>query len=235
MRTSVSIATLSIAVLAFAHVPVGRAAVQGTVRIDQLSPTTLGSWTLLAADGTTRSSSDEGVNPASYSYSVSEVGQMVFSVVPPTGMSSKISVYRNDELTATLNAQQYEYTLFPNDNYKFLVQYAYTKLGLLGVTSEPSGLSFRVRGPKNFSGKTPASFTNLPAGSYAIYVGNVPGCLKPPPQTAVVTEGGRTAKVIKLTCNVGSETEAVRTKHQSRRSLQNTVEAREAKPRGERK
>lgn len=235
MRRTFLTLFVSVVLLSLVHTPVAMAAVRGTIQIEQLSPTTLGVWTLLAADGTTRTSTDEGVDPDSYSYSVSEVGQMVFSVVPPSGMSSKISIYRNGELQQTLNAQQHEFTLFPNDQYKFLVQYAYTKLGLLGITSEPSGLGFRARGPKNFSGKTPASFTNLPAGRYAIYVSSAPGCLKPPPQTAVVTEGNRTTKVITLTCNVEEQSTAVRTPGPTRRSLQKAVEAREQRPRGERK
>ncbi|HRH94249.1 MAG TPA: hypothetical protein PKV72_07005, partial [Candidatus Peribacteria bacterium] len=194
-----------------------------------------GSWTLLAADGTTRSSTDEKVDPKSYSYSVSEVGQMVLSVVPQDGMSSKISVYRNGELVKTLNAQQYEFQLFPNDKYRFLIQYAYTKLGTLGVTSDPSGLLFRVLGPKRLTGKTPKTFENLPAGRYTIYMGKSGTCVAPAPQSVVVTAEGRVTKLLTLSCDVKQEAEVDRTEHLSRRALQQAVEEREARERGARK
>jgi hypothetical protein len=211
------------------------AAIQATIRIDQVSPEKPGVWTMQTSSGTTRTSNDQGVNPESFSYTIDEMGQMILSVDPPEGMSTKISVYRGDVLLRTLNAQQYEFTIFPNDNYRFLIQYSLTKLGQLGITSEPSGLLFRITGPKRLSGKTPKTFMNLPAGRYAIYVGKVEGCYQPAPQTALVTAGGRVTKLITLNCDVAKEEAIPERNAPSRRSLQRAVEARESRPRGERK
>lgn len=237
MRNNFVLLSAVLAVGTLACLPVTtHAAIQGVVTIDQLTPDKPGTWTLLAADGTTRSSADANVDPKSYSYTVSEVGQMVLSVTVPEGMSSKISIYRNGELTKTINTQQIEFELFPNDKYRFLIQYAYTKLGSLGITSDPSGLVFRVTGPKRLTGKTPKTFTNLPAGRYTIYFDRVGSkCVKPAPQTVALTPETRTTRLITIPCNVeAAEEEAVRT-GPNRRALREQVEARESKPRGERK
>ncbi len=216
-------------------VPSAHAAIQATIRIDQVTPTKPGVWTMQTASGTTRTSKDAGVDEKSYSYTISEMGQMILSIAPPEGMSTKISVYRGDALLRTLDAQQYEFTIYPNDNYRFLIQYSYTKLGQLGVTSDPSGLLFRIIGPKRLSGKTPKTFTNLPAGRYSIYIGKTDNCYQPAPQSAQITAGGRVTKLITLNCDVEKEAEVPERNAPSRRSLQRAVEAREAKERGNRK
>lgn len=210
---------------------------QGTVRIEQVSPDKVkhGTWTLLTASGTVRSSEDEGVTPNDYSYALSEFGQMVFSVKPPAGMSTKISIYRGGTLQKSVDAQQYEFALYPNDNYRLLVQYAFTKLGELGLNSDPTGLVFRIKGPRNMSGKTPRTFTNLPAGRYTIYFTRVGDkCVSPAPHTVAVTPEKRITKLITIPCNIQVEEELVRNAP-TRRALREAVEAREARPRGERK
>ena len=183
--------------------PTAHAALQGNVKIEQVSPSELGVWHLYTESGTTRTSKDAGVDPRSFSFGISEVGQMTLKITPPAGMSVRLSMERGGELKWTKESQQESFTLYPNDNYRFVIQYSMTKLGLLGITSEPSRIAFRIRGPirRKLSGKTPKTILNLPAGSYTIYMASTPTCLKPAPHTAIVESGGRATAHLRLICN----------------------------------
>ena len=209
---------------------------QASVKIEQISSADVGSWTMYSGESDVRTSNDPGVDKLSYSFGLTNFGPITFSVTPPPGMSTKISVFRGGELTKTVDAQQISFTIFPNDSYRFLVQYSLTKLGTLGITSEPSGLRFKLRGPtkKLLSGTSPFTFTNIPAGSYTVIFGATRKCAAPPPHTVMVEASGRNTAHITLPCDVKTEV-PVSTARPSKRSLRQAAEDREQKPFGERK
>ncbi len=196
------------------------AAIQGTVTMEQISSKAVGVWTLLSADGTTRKSTDTGVNQKHYSFTVSEVGPTVLSVVPPPGAVSTILVYRNGDLTVTETTQQYAFTIYPNDTYRFLVQYAFSKLGALGITSAPTSVSFRMKGPdgKQYVGTTPLTLTNLPVGRYTLQPAIVDGCYKSRPQNVLVKSEQRVVLNFTVTCDSNVE-EVVDTSRPNRRHI----------------
>lgn len=212
------------------------AVAQASVKIEQLTASRYGTWTILSADGSTVTSEDPGIDKKSYSLGITEFGPMTLSVVPPPGMSAKILVYRGGDVIKTVTSQQYSFSLYTNDNYRFVVQYALTKLGSLGITSEPSGVRFRMKGDggRTYTGVTPKTINNIPAGRYSIDFSTVRGCVQPGKHTAVVEIGERNTTHATLPCT--SEQEAtVDTSRISRRSLRDYAERREYNERGNRK
>lgn len=209
---------------------------QASVKVEQLSASSYGKWTLLAADGSAITSDDKGIDKQNYSFGVSQFGPTTFSVTPPPGMSAKITVYRGGDIIEVNTSQQYSFNLYPNDNYRLLVQYALTKLGSLGVTSEPSGVRFRMKGPtgRTLTGITPKTFKNIPVGTYAVYMGKSGECLQPPVHSIKVEEEQRNTLDITLRCDTEEDQNVDRTRP-SRRSIRDYATERETNPRGERK
>ncbi len=231
-------ASILIALIACAFiVPPVAAGAQASITIEQVSASSYGTWTLLAADGTSRSSKDKGVDAiGGFSMGITEFGQNTLSVTPPPGMSVKISVYRGGDLVKEVDTPQYSFSLFTNDNYRFVISYALTRVGALGVTSEPSNLRFRMKssGGRTYSAKTPFTFTNLPAGKYSLYFSATETCLQPAVQTVKVEPEQRNTTKVTLTCNVQEE-EMVERIRPTKRSLRDYAEKRETKTRGMRK
>ncbi len=178
------------------------AGIQGSLLIEQISPSELGAWILTSESGAKWSSADPKVSPKKFSLSIAEVGLLTFKVTPPPGASAKILVYRGGDLTKTITSNQYSFTLYPNDKYRFFVQYAFDRLGSIGVTSKPSNAKFRMTGPsgKLYIGTTPLSFTNLPAGRYTVQAEPVTGCSKPKPQSTVIQPDVRTTLHLTMPC-----------------------------------
>lgn len=212
------------------------AALQGSIQIQQISASSQGTWTLLSADGTAITSDDAGVNKNEFSIGISRFGQTTLSVVTPPGMSAKISVYRGGDLLLTTDTQQYSFNLTSNDTYRFVIQYSLKSLGLLGVTSDPSGVRFRLRGPtgRTFGGTSPQSFDNLPAGRYVLMFGETNGCSRPPRKTATVKAEERTAVHVTLPCTSPTD-DTVDMSRVSKRTLREYAEQRELNARGNRK
>jgi len=214
-------------------------AVQAAIKIDQISSSSYGVWTLISADGSARTSTDPGVDKKGYSMSLTDFGPLTLSVVSPPGMSAKITVYRGDAVVSSKEQQQVSVTLYPNDNYRFLVSYSYTRLGMLGVTSDPSGIRFRAHGPatKTYTAKTPYTFKNLPAGQYTLSFSVPKNCIQPPPRNIVIEPEKRNTISQTFACNVVPQnvTTVTPSTHKSNRQLQQEVEEREKKPIGQRK
>lgn len=211
------------------------AATQASIRVEQLSGGSVGEWTLLSANGDSISSKDAGVDKHTYTVGISEFGQNTLSVVAPAGMSASISVYRGGDLITKVDSPQYSFTLFTNDNYRFVVQYSVSREGSLGITSEPSNVKFRLKGPDRVrAGQTSAGFEKLPAGRYTVYFQATKDCVSPAPKSVVVKPGERNVLHVTLTCEDKTEVK-VDSSRISKRSIRQYVEEREAKPRGEKK
>lgn len=233
-RTS---AFLSLTLSAFAFATPALAAPQAGIKIEQLSPSSYGTWTLLSADGSSRSSLDKGVSPTGgFTIALSEFGQTTLSVTSPPGMSASISVYRGGDLIKEVTSQQYSFPLYANDNFRFVIKYSFSRLGSLGITSEPTTLRFRMKGPtgRTFTAVTPFTFKNLPAGKYSLYFPKTETCLQPAVQTVDVAPEERNTTKVTLTCNVAEEDKIDRSRV-SKRTLREYVKAREVRARGNRK
>lgn len=200
--------------------------------VDQVSPKEYGSWVVYSGDTVLAASSDRGVSLKHYSFSSSVFGPVTLSVKNPPGMTSVISVFRNTDLVQTISTPQVTVSAFPNDNYRFIVQYARTNLGSLGVTSVPSNVAIMIKGPdgKERRARTPHTFTNLPVGRYAIYTPNPPDtCGSAAPMTRSVESEKRLAVIIELPCNqTVNERQSRTSARPTKREIQNSVYLREA-------
>ncbi len=234
-RTSVLV-TLSLTAFAFA-MPIAFAGAQAAIKIEQLSPSIYGTWTLLSANGSSLSSSDKNVGKTGgLTIGLTEFGQTTLSVTSPPGMSATISVYHGGDIVAEVTSNQYSFPLYTNDNFRFIIKYALSRVGSLGVTSEPGNLRFRMKGPtgRNFSAKTPYTFKNLPAGKYSLYFPKTDNCLQPAVQTILVQPEERNTTNVTLPCNIAQDDNVDRSRI-SKRALRDYVNEREQKTRGERK
>lgn len=222
---------------AFLTSSVALASSKASVTIQQISGKSLGSWILNAANGTMRSSTDLGVNLANHALGLTEFGPATLAVSPPNGMSAKISVYRGGELIKIVDLPQYSFTLYPNDNYRFLVQYSLDRLGSFGVTSDPSGVRFRMkgRGTKTYSAVTPFTFKNIPTGQYSLSMSAPAGCIQPAPHSAFVENEKRNTVHITVSCQKNQTGSTVDRIRPTKRSLVEHAEEREFNPRGSRK
>jgi len=233
------VSLVSAALIAATVSPSALAAVQASLRIDQVSPSSYGVWTLIPASGDAITSSDPGVDRVSYSFGLSEFGPLTLTVAPPPGMVVKISTYRGGDLIESKETPQVSVNLFPNDNYRFLIRYSLSRLGSLGVTSDPSAIRFRMRGPtrKVYTAITPYTFANIPEGRYMITFPAPEGCLQPPPHAVIVEPGRRNVTHVTFPCNLDEQnsTESGSSARKSKRELREEVETRESRPRGERK
>ncbi len=227
-------AGLSLSLVAFSSTAFSAA--QTSVTIEQLSPEVYGSWTFLHADGSSVSSTDAGIDVMKHSFTLTDFAPMTLSVTLPAGMAVKITGYRNGDIFVTQTTPQFSFTPLPNENYRFIVQYSFSLLGSLGVTSNPSSIRFRMKGPsgKIYTSTTPHTFTNLPAGKYALYFPATKDCSQPAVHSAVVTQETRSVANITMACQSNSVS-TVDTSRPSKRTLVEAVANRETKPRGERK
>lgn len=202
------------------------------ITIDQIAADKLGTWTLLAADGSTRTSADLTGDPRRFTAGISDFGQVTFSVMPPAGMTARITVFRGGDQIATTDSRQFSFTVYPNDNYRFIVKYWIAATGTLGVISNPQGIVFRIEAEtgRTLRGKTPWSFTQLPVGKYSVYANATETCYSPAPQSVSIENEDRKVVTLSLTCNnaVG-EFDTVERVRPSKRTIVERVAAREAR------
>lgn len=211
-------------------------ALEATIQIDQVSPGEYGTWSLLTPDGEIRANKGDPGKPSSESFTVDQFGQVTLSTTLPAGMTAKILIERNGTPRETVDLPQVTVELSPGDNYRFIIQYASTRLGTLGIISEPSRARFQLRGPtqRRLSGRTPRTFTNIPSGRYTITFRPLRGCVSPAPKTVMVEPEKRIVLNVTIPCNV-TEDDGIDRTRPTKRSIVEAAKARELKPRGERK
>jgi hypothetical protein len=211
------------------------AAVQASITVEQISPQKIGVWTLLHGDGSSIKSTENGINQMKYSLSITDFSPKTFSIEPPFGMTAKILVYRGGDVIKTVFNNQYSFTPYGNDVYRFLVQYSVAPTGSLGITSDPAQVQFRLKGgDKTRTGTSPTTLTNLPSGKYTLDFSAPKGCTKPAPRTVAVKAEERNTVMITLSCEKKEEI-LVDSSRVSKRAIIEAAQARELKKRGERK
>ena len=207
------------------------AASTAAIRIDQVSPVMPGVWTFLKPNGETLKSTGTGVNIRSHSFSITEFGPMTLSVVPPVGTVVQIKVYRSGELIQTVKIPQVSIELFPNQDYRFVIEYTYSRLGSIGITSDPPRLRFRLKntqGGRTYTGTSPKTMINIPAGTYALTFNKTRDCILPAPHTVAVKPGERNTVNVTLMCDNAESTTEVLRDRPTKRSIVNSVSEREA-------
>lgn len=218
------------------HLP-AFSATQARITIDQVSSKGLGSWTLITANGASYSSMDGRVNLASHSLALSDFGPVTLSVASPQGMSVRILMYRGGDLLKTIEMPQHSFTLYPNDQYRFLVQYTLNRTGSLGITSNPSGVRMRVKGEsgRTYTAVTPHTFNGIPAGRYSVSLGTLQGCIQPRTDSIIVLPEQRNTLNFSLNCEKNQQAAVSAATRPTKRALVEYAQSREFKSRGNRK
>lgn len=217
-----------------ADLPAGQAG--AAIQIDQVSPADYGTWTFLFSDGEAKAGRGEVGKPSSESFSVSYTGSVTLATTLPAGMAAKIDVYKSGMLLKTIDLPQVAIELQSGDDYRFVIRYSYSRLGTLGITSEPNHGRFVMKGPtrRRFTGRTPKTYLNIPEGHYVITFRPLPGCVSPAPKTIIVEPNKRNVAKITIPCE-SKENESVQQRTSTKRSIMEAARLRELKPIGERK
>ena len=207
------------------------AELQGTIAIEQVSPSSVGAWTFYGTDGVMTTSKDKGVSAKKHAFSLTQFGPVRLSVKPPPGMSSRVLVFRNGTQSSVEDLQQLTLTLYPGDSYRLVIQYAFTRLGSLGVTTTPTGVKVTLKGPggRKYVATSPYTFTNLPAGKYTVSGAAIADCFASPLYNRNVEPEKRVTLQIDMPCGQPASTAEAgeRDTRQSKRAIRQQAEQRE--------
>ncbi|PIP65228.1 hypothetical protein COU77_04180 [Candidatus Peregrinibacteria bacterium CG10_big_fil_rev_8_21_14_0_10_49_16] len=156
----------------------------------------IGKWTLLTPHDQFIETENKRVL-----YNVPQ-GIFTLFVTPPKGASTSIRVRRNEEVLATVDVPQVTFSAQTGDQIHVSVSYIFTRVGVVGVQSDPAGLQFELRGPDNsrILGVTPESYLRLPEGQYTVHYQTLEGCTSPPLQSLLLEKDGRITFSVTLTC-----------------------------------
>lgn len=232
MSRFVSFFVLPIAFAVLLPLSANAATGTATLKIEQLSPKDIGRWTLFYEGGTLASNAVGVKNPKTH-IAYPPAGNMTIAVVPPSGASASISFYEGDQLIRKTNLQQMNVVTEEGKSYRFLVTYVYNKKGMLGITSEPTGIQFRMAGPdgKTYRGTTPHTFTNIPVGQYTITFNTLRGCTRARPANRNVGMNERVVFHMEFDCTSKRQRIVEQKRNakplSSRRALIDTVKERE--------
>lgn len=171
-----------------------------TLTVEQTGPEdkVAGEWSLMKPDF---KRADMGKKIA-HTFLSAMAGNYTIIATPPSGASSVVELWINGELKKTVDFAQISFILAENDSARVLVTYTYTRTGKISVTTEPQGLSFRIKGPNNltFSGSSPKEFLNVPEGQYTLTFDPITDCVSPKPKSDRLLKGGRITFSITIVC-----------------------------------
>lgn len=170
----------------------------GSVTVEQINTSSLyGTWTLIGAN----EQKHEG-SKATETLSALPSGLYTLFVTPPNGAIASIRVYNGTEMLQMVSRPQVSFQLAANASLRISVNYQFTKLGSVSVTSDPGGISFTMEGPNNIKveGTTPMSFEAQPEGQYKVKFFPPSGCGEPPAKGDILDAGGRISFSITLSC-----------------------------------
>lgn len=169
-----------------------------TITVTQASPNgTVGSWTLLGADG-----SEQKGQGASHTLTNIPAGRYTVFATPPSGATTAVRVYEGATQVAYQPYPQANFPVNGNTEVRVSINYQYTRVGTVSVTSDPLGVDFTVTGPNGIvlEGVTPESFENQPEGQYKVQYHAPSGCGDPPPKGDVLNSNTRISFSMTLSC-----------------------------------
>lgn len=164
----------------------------------EITPDVTGHWTLIRPANERTEGDDDA-----FTFQNLGPGNYTFTTSLPEGATAFIEVYDHGELKETLERPQASFSISDGAKVSFKVFYKYTRIGTVSISSDPSGLPFRMKGPNNIelSGKTPASFEGYPEGQYAAYFEQIEGCPTLPTQSDRLVKDGRITLQVKVVCD----------------------------------
>jgi hypothetical protein len=170
----------------------------GTINIQQTSPTgTVGNWVLIKPGNKQIS-----LSKAQYTLKDAPAGQYTLFATPPEGAITKIHQFIENDFLKTSNHPQISFVMDEGANMTFRIEYTFTRVGIVSVSSDPAGLEFTMVGPNNtnIQGTTPASYPNVPEGLYSVTYDPIPNCVTPKATSNRLLKDSRINFNIKIVC-----------------------------------
>lgn len=171
---------------------------EGTIIVQQVSDIkAVGSWTMLrpnheSFDRTDASLTMPNMIPGRYS----------FFATPPKGTTATTKVYLGDDVLISSDTQQISFDLKDKMTLTVVVTYDLTIFGKVGVSSDPHGVPFELRGPNGLyeAGVTPAEFPTFPIGNYSVTY-KPEGCPQPPATSDLLEKDSRIDFMVQIVCS----------------------------------
>lgn len=162
-------------------------AADGTLTIVQKSPVSdFGDWQLVTPGGSTVQSFQQ---EESRFLGSSAEGKYSFSVTSPKGASATISLMEGATVLKSTKSNAMEFDLAAGQSLTISVEYSYA--GTVRVLSTPSDAPFELTaGSMRYTGKTPATFDDLPPLQYSVHFGMIDGCGAPKPYKRSLAANG---------------------------------------------
>ena len=177
----------------------------GSIEITQEGPeeAALGTWTLIQPDN----SRVEHSKWELYRNENAPSGNYTLLIELPTGTSVQLTTYKNGDIIESSKTPQVAFTISNMDEMHVQAIYTYTRTGNVGVSSDPSGISFEMIGPNGgkTKGITPAFFENVPEGMYSVTYETIEGCPETRPQADRLVKDGRIGFDIIFSCEALNE------------------------------
>ena len=170
----------------------------GTISVEQQSPNGIfGEW-ILIKPGNKRLT----LRQESYTLEEAPLGNYTLLVEPPSGAITTVRVFIDQDMLKSFSQPQASFTLEQNTHIRLRVEYTFTRVGTVGVNSQPPGMGFTLIGPNDFeiTGKTPASYSAMPEGQYTVTFDKIEGCPLPKPKSDRLIAGSRINFSITFSC-----------------------------------
>lgn len=154
-------------------------------------------WTLLMPENKKRVLSVE-----SHTFEDMPAGRYTLIAKPPQGATGKVNVYEDGTLTKSVEVPQISFDVVDGGHVRVRVTFTFTLVGTVGVSTNPSGLEFTMKGPNEsvYEGKTPIGYIDVPIGLYTVTLKNIEGCITSKPQSHRLENGGRVNFQFTLSC-----------------------------------
>ncbi|PIQ76593.1 hypothetical protein COU78_02700 [Candidatus Peregrinibacteria bacterium CG10_big_fil_rev_8_21_14_0_10_49_24] len=198
------IASFAISVLVLGIVPQYLHAAQatGTITIEQQSPNgIIGEW-ILIKPGNKRTV----LRQKTYTFDEAEVGNYTILIEPPAGSETTIRTFIEQDLLKSVKQPQTSFMVEQNSHILVRIEYVFTRVGKVGVNSQPPGVEFTLKGPNKFAVQsvTPQSYNDMPEGQYTVEYQEIPDCPKANLISDKLIVGGR------INFNVNFECEGIK-------------------------
>lgn len=171
----------------------------GTLTVEQITPNgMLGSW-ILIKPGNVRVE----LSKQSHTFNELPTGSYTLLITPPSGSTTTVRKFLDSDLIETKEHPQISFTVESGVNMTMRIEYSFTRVGIVSISSDPNGLEFTLRGPNDFTaqGTTPASYQDMPEGLYSATFTPIEDCAAPPPLSDKLVKDSRINFTIKISCS----------------------------------
>ena len=169
--------------------------------VEQVGPEegVTGVWSLLKPD---YKRVDMGENTG-YTFEQTPAGNYTIVATPPSGATTSIELWRNSVQEKRVDLPQISFLAGDGESIRIVINYVYTRIGKISVTTEPQGLGFSIKGPNDlvFTGNSPMEYAGVPIGQYTVTFDPIEDCIAPKPKSDKLVHDGRIQFSIKVVCD----------------------------------